>query len=277
VTSSRPMESRASAVEARMRQAGWDPVYEGIASMFVGDPFPFLNLGYADPAGSAPPDSADDPHVWERLSEALYDCALDGTSVAGRNVLEVGSGRGGGCAYIAESRAPGAIVGLDRSPSLVEWCSGHYQLASLTFRHGDALRLPFPDDSFDVVVNVESSHCYPSQLDFFREVRRVLRPGGTFAFADVFRDEDGTKLGEIEAALSAAGLRVEQRADIAAGVVEARDRVSSSRAFGERLRRIVPDPDAAEELRQLACFAGTPGYVALVDGERGYWRWIARA
>ena len=45
--------------------------------------------------------------------------------------------------------------------------------------------MPFPDRAFDVVVNVESSHCYGSMDDFLAEVHRVLRPGGSFLFADL--------------------------------------------------------------------------------------------
>jgi ubiquinone/menaquinone biosynthesis C-methylase UbiE len=44
--------------------------------------------------------------------------------------------------------------------------------------HGDAENLPFPQVSFDAVINVESAHCYGSIERFLAEVHRVLRPGG---------------------------------------------------------------------------------------------------
>jgi len=53
----------------------------------------------------------------------------------------------------------------------------------LQFVVGDALALPFPKSSFDVVVNIESAHCYGDTAGFLREVSRVLRPGGSFCFA----------------------------------------------------------------------------------------------
>jgi ubiquinone/menaquinone biosynthesis C-methylase UbiE len=45
--------------------------------------------------------------------------------------------------------------------------------------------MPFPDASFDAVINVESSHCYPSMGRFLSEVHRVLRPRGSLLFADL--------------------------------------------------------------------------------------------
>ena len=49
------------------------------------------------------------------------------------------------------------------------------------------MALPFEPSSFDVVLSVESSHCYPDFNGFAREVARTLRPGGLFLLAD-FRD-----------------------------------------------------------------------------------------
>ena len=47
---------------------------------------------------------------------------------------------------------------------------------------GDAQDLPFPDESFDAVINVEASHIYPNFERFLGEVARVLRPGGHFLY-----------------------------------------------------------------------------------------------
>ena len=65
---------------------------------------------------------------------------------------------------------------------------------------GDAQNLPFPDESFDAVINVEASHIYPNFERFLGEVARVLRPGGHFLYAD-FRNRDG--IPDWEAALAA--------------------------------------------------------------------------
>ena len=50
--------------------------------------------------------------------------------------------------------------------------------AGVDFVHGDAEKLPFPDRSFDAVINIESSASYPHFSRFLAEVARVLRPAG---------------------------------------------------------------------------------------------------
>lgn len=100
-------------------------------------------------------------------------------------MLEVGCGRGGGTSFIARYRGPRTTTGLDLSRRAIALCRQHRRAPSLSFVQGDALAMPFPDRTFDVVVNVESSHCYDSMDDFLTEVHRVLRPGGSFLFADL--------------------------------------------------------------------------------------------
>jgi ubiquinone/menaquinone biosynthesis C-methylase UbiE len=53
--------------------------------------------------------------------------------------------------------------------------------ANVDLRHGDAARLPYPDSSFDTVNLANAIHCLPDVRSALVEVRRVLKPGGTFA------------------------------------------------------------------------------------------------
>lgn len=129
--------------------------------------------------------------------------------------------------------------------------------------------LPLPDGSFDVVVNVESSHCYPSRPRFFQEVRRVLAPGGTFLFADLFPADE---VAAVRAALGTVGLRVEEERDITPHVVTAM-RLDEGRraAMVGVLPRLLHGP--------LRAFAGTtesPMYRSFIDGRRRYLRLVAR-
>ena len=98
-------------------------------------------------------------------------------------VLDVGCGRGGTVAYLSSNHEIAAAVGVDFSEQNVAFCRRH-PVDRATFLHGDAHALPVADASFDAVFNIESSHCYPNPAQFLREVRRVLVPGGVFAYAD---------------------------------------------------------------------------------------------
>jgi ubiquinone/menaquinone biosynthesis C-methylase UbiE len=80
---------------------------------------------------------------------------------------------------------PASYTGLDWNPAGVAFCRERHNLPGLDFVQGDAENLPFADQSFDAVINVEASHCYPRFARFLAEVARVLRPGGHFLYADV--------------------------------------------------------------------------------------------
>ena len=81
---------------------------------------------------------------------------------------------------------------------------------------GSAENLPLPTASIDLVVNIESSHLYESTPNFFKEVHRVLRPGGYFCWADIrFKDEMSVVLDQAVAA----GLELIEYENITTGVL----------------------------------------------------------
>jgi ubiquinone/menaquinone biosynthesis C-methylase UbiE len=112
------------------------------------------------------------------------------------------------------------MIGVDFSAKAVDFCNRYHARPGLMFVPGDSEALPFDDASFDVVLNVESSHCYTSMERFLGEVARVLRPGGHFLFTD-HRSED--KIGQLRAQLSATGLQVLRDQSITPNVVRALD------------------------------------------------------
>jgi ubiquinone/menaquinone biosynthesis C-methylase UbiE len=97
------------------------------------------------------------------------------------------------------------MVGLDFSKKAVAFCANHYSHETLSFSHGTAELLPFAANTFDYVLNIESSRCYSSMADFFGQVRRVLRPGGCFLFAD-FRHKD--EIPALEEQIAASGMKL---------------------------------------------------------------------
>jgi phthiocerol/phenolphthiocerol synthesis type-I polyketide synthase E len=113
--------------------------------------------------------------------EVIGDCDL-----TDRDVLDVGSGRGGTISVVVAYFRPRRVVGVDLSSSAVAFCRRNYRYPQGEFREGDAEDLPFDDASFDAVTNVESSHSYPVIERFYRGTFRVLRPGGYFLYTDLF-------------------------------------------------------------------------------------------
>jgi SAM-dependent methyltransferase len=275
------MERLTPESRARVQKAFWKVVYAvmnlGIRRASVG----FLNYGYAPLV--APSKSVDLPAEREpdRYSIQLYAKVAGAVDLSGLDVLEVGCGRGGGTAFVFERYEPASMTGLDLSESSVAHCRRTYERPGLRFVAGDAERLPFDDASFDAVVNVESSHCYPDAGRFFAEVGRVLRPGGVLLFADMRHTSvdgagGGAKIGDVprlREQLAEAGFVVEEEEDITANVVRALELDSPRRRAG--IERTAPRFVRS----QLLDFAGVEGsslFRAFAEHELSYLRMVLR-
>ena len=103
----------------------------------------------------------------------------------GKKVLEVSCGHGGGASYLVRTSDPASYTGLDLNSAAIDLCRERHNLPGLDFVCGNADDLPFADQSFDAVINIEASSYYPSFPRFLAEVARVLRPGGHFQYADI--------------------------------------------------------------------------------------------
>ncbi|WP_373155955.1 class I SAM-dependent methyltransferase, partial [Mycobacterium marinum] len=107
-----------------------------------------------------------------------------------------------------------------------------HNLPGLDFVRGDAENLPFEDESFDVVLNVEASHCYPHFSRFLAEVVRVLRPGGYLLYTDL---RPSNEIAEWEADLAGSPLRQLSQREINAEVVRGIEKNShTSRVLVDR-------------------------------------------
>jgi SAM-dependent methyltransferase len=144
----------------------------------------FMNYGYAHLDPAVPEPVLHEMDESDRYCIQLYHHLAGAVDIAGRDVMEIGCGRGGGASYIARYLKPGTMTGMDIAAEAIDFCNRHYREDGLAFRHGDAEALPFPDHSFDVIINIESSHCYASMRRFLSGVHRCLRPNGLFLFAD---------------------------------------------------------------------------------------------
>jgi len=195
-------------------------MYRLMANYFRTSNWSFMNYGYAPLAGQADVPSLHDSDERNRFCIQLYHHVVHAVDLTDSEVLEIGCGRGGGAAYIRRYHLPRRIVGIDFSEEAVSFCNKNHRQDGLLFIPGDAERLPFRENCFDAVINVESSHCYGSMDAFLSQVKRVLRLGGTFLYAD-FRHKDQVR--ELDEQLLCSGMRVIQKNDITANVLCALD------------------------------------------------------
>ena len=124
------------------------------------------------------PDTTTDREALLRANRALVrGCDLG----PGRRILDAGCGVGGTAITLAETHGV-HVTGLTNCEPHVARAAEHAERRGVghlvEFHHGDFMDLPFPDASFDLVLNHES-FCYaPDKRAYLRGVYRVLVPGG---------------------------------------------------------------------------------------------------
>jgi len=96
----------------------------------------------------------------------------------GRHVLDAGCGSGYGSARLALKAA--RVVGADISSEALTYARQHYAIGKLHLLQTSCLRLPVPDDTFDLVVAFEVIEHLVDWRDFLHEMRRVTKPEGLF-------------------------------------------------------------------------------------------------
>ena len=150
----------------------------------------------------ASPEGLDDPEVAQAFSfmATLPQMRLMRWVVARRamelepsgQAADLGCGPGHLAIELAQA-APGLLVtGVDLSDEMLETAGARAQRAGLgervTFRHGNAAQIPFPDASLDLVVSTLSLHHWSEPASVLDEIARVLRPEGAFLIFDLRRD-----------------------------------------------------------------------------------------
>lgn len=152
-------------IEAALRSAGKD-------------------LARLTPADLAP---IDEFHIRGRA--ATLELARDASMRSDLQVLDIGSGIGGSCRCLAHEFGC-RVTGVDLNE---EYCQVATMLSSrvglahlVDHRLGDATHLSFAENSFDVVWTEHAAMNIPNKSRLYREMHRVLRPGGTLALYDVF-------------------------------------------------------------------------------------------
>lgn len=143
-------------------------------------------------------------HFHSRGIEATADLSKVLDIKSDSNVLDIGSGLGGPARYFA-SKFGCTVTGIDLTQSYVDAATYLTERTGLadkvTFDCGDALALPYADNTFDIVVTQHVAMNIENRERFYSEAFRVLKPGGQFALYDVTAGESNGE-GEGEGAES---------------------------------------------------------------------------
>jgi len=121
------------------------------------------------------------PVLFRPFGEELVALAAP---MPGEQVLDVACGTG----ILARLVAPrlgqtGKITGLDLSPEMLAVARTAVDDANVEWREASAVAMPFPNESFDLVLCQQGLQFFPDRASGMREMRRVLRPGGRLVLA----------------------------------------------------------------------------------------------
>lgn len=204
----------------------WEQLYDILCWAIPSTEWKHMNWGYAllTPDGvmlrNLKPEDEN-----ERYSIQLYHYMSTAMGIykdlEGKTLMEVSSGRGGGLDYISRYLNPKKAIGVDISQVQVDYCRKIYQNnKNLFFINGDSQKLSkvkeLQNETIDIIINVESGHCYPDFKKFIQEVDRVLTPGGYFCYSDFRPTHEWEK---VEEQLKSFSLKIVKRENISDNVM----------------------------------------------------------
>ncbi len=149
-----------------------------------------------------------------------YAGKLAARGFKGGKILDAGCGFGGTLLTLAEVFPDAQCVGIDTSDALLELARRTAEAGDLddrvAFEEADVQAIPYPDDSFDVVISTNVLHHVADPLAMLHELERVLAPEGILYLADIRRSwlvslfdkafREAMSYGEVLALLYEAGL-----------------------------------------------------------------------
>lgn len=192
----------------------------------------------------------------------------------GDTVIDLGSGAGNDC-FIArtETGETGKVIGIDFTPAMVDKARSNAErlgINNVEFRQGDIEKMPVTSGVADVIVSNCVLNLVPNKAGVFREINRVLKPGGHFSISDVVLE--GDLPGQLQEA-------AEMYAGCVAGAIQKEEylgMIAAAGFSGIRLQKekpiVIPDDVLAQYLsaEEIAAFkaSGTGIYSITVFAEK---------
>lgn len=104
-------------------------------------------------------------------------------------VIDLGSGAGNDC-FIARSETgeTGKVIGIDFTDAMIDKARNNAEklgFHNVEFRKGDIEKMPVTENSADVIVSNCVLNLVPNKDGVFKEIKRVLKPGGHFSISDI--------------------------------------------------------------------------------------------
>lgn len=138
------------------------------------------------------------------------DRVVAGIDLRGKHVLDVGCGSGGIALHLAERHGAAHVTGFDVEAPVIAAARARASFRGFSdrvdFVHDAPGPLPFVDASFDIVFSKDALLHVPDKDALFREIFRVLKPGGMFAASNWMIGHDGQPSPDMRDYIAAEGL-----------------------------------------------------------------------
>ena len=193
--------------------------------------------------------------IQDRLTTAIFDSfarkmrdkgwsgveEMIASGIGGGDILEIGPGPGYVGLELAIRMRPRSLTGCEISPAMLELAeknAAEYGIPA-RFIQGNAMEMPFEEESFDGVISNGSLHEWEDPVRVFQEIYRVLRQGGRYCITDLRRDTALWKQGFVYASTKPKEMRPGLMTSLRAAytVSEIRELLSGSELCASSVRK----------------------------------------